>query len=191
MTRGGKPRGFMLARLGPADQGGGTHTAGNGVLSVGGQRTVRLVGRSGRGQLDRTLRACSDSQSVGGSARLSASGEHGPRLPHPRPGVFDHAERRRVATLVIDAVSVEQVDVGEGAMAGRAVRALDAVPAMGAAGTGHRQPGGLVLGHHRSVRPPADRKSRSDAPAPATASFRRSRQAASALLSSPASASFW
>ena len=60
----------------------------------------------------------------------TADTEHGPRLPHARSGVFDHAERGGVATLVIDAVAVEEVDVGEGAMAGRAVRAFDAVPAV-------------------------------------------------------------
>jgi hypothetical protein len=97
---------------------------------------------------------------LGGSAGLSASGEHGPRLPHPRSSVFDHAERGGVATFMIHAVSVEEVDVGEGAVAGRAVRPLDAVPTVGAAGAGHRQPSRLVLGHHRSVGPPADRKSK-------------------------------
>jgi hypothetical protein len=61
---------------------------------------------------------------------------------------------------MIDAVAVEEVDVGEGAVAGRAVRAFDAVPAVGAAGAGHRQPGGLVLGRHRSVRLLADRTRR-------------------------------
>jgi hypothetical protein len=94
-----------------------------------------------------------------GSAGPSASGEHGPQLPHPRWSLFDHAERGGVATFMIYAVPVEEVDVGEGAMAGRAVRPLDAVPTSGAAGAGHRQPSRLVVGHHRSVGPPADRKS--------------------------------
>ena len=151
----------MLARLGPTDQGGGTHIAGGGVLSIGEDGPKRSSGRPlwSLPAVTEPHEFAATVGLVGGSAGLSASGEHGPRLPHPRLSVFDHAERGGVATFVIDAVAVEEVDVGEGAMAGRAVRAFDAVPAVGAAGAGHRQPGGLVLGHHRSVRAPADRKS--------------------------------
>jgi len=93
---------------------------------------------------------------------------------------------------MIDAVAVEEVDVGEGAMTRRAVRAFDAVPAVGAAGAGHRQPGGLVLGHHRSVRAPTDRKSLIGRARP---DDRVLSSAASggvpASRSSAASASFW
>jgi len=150
----------MLARLDPTDQGGETHIDGGGVSSGG--RAKRSAARP-LWSLPTLTEPHELAETVGwvdGSAGLvAASGEHGSRLPHPGTGVFDHAERGGVAAFVIDAVAVEEVDVGEGAMTRRAVRAFDAVPAVGAAGTGHRQPGGLVLGHHRSVRAPTDRKS--------------------------------
>jgi hypothetical protein len=67
--------------------------------------------------------------------------------------VLDQAELDRVRTVVIDAVAVEQVGVGEGAVTGRAMRAVDAVPAVSAAGAADRQPTRLVPGHFGRLRP--------------------------------------
>ena len=176
----------MLARLDPTDQGGETHIDSGGVSWRG--RAKRSAARP----LWSLWSLPTVVGWVGRSAGLAASGEHGTRLPHPRPGVFDHAERGGVAAFMIDAVAVEEVDVGEGAMTRRAVRAFDAVPAVAAAGAGHRQPGGLVLGHHRSVRAPTDRKSLIGRARP---DDRVVSEAASggvaASRSSAASASFW
>jgi len=67
--------------------------------------------------------------------------------------VLDHAELDRVRAVVIDAVAVEDVGVGEGAVAGRAVRAVDAVPAASATGAADRRPARLVLRHLGRLRP--------------------------------------
>src|SRR3954453_16489063 len=69
------------------------------------------------------------------------------RLPHARCDALDHPERGRVAACGIDAVSVEEINIGEGAVTGRAVCSIDAVPTMPAAGARHRQPTGLVAWH--------------------------------------------
>lgn len=50
---------------------------------------------------------------------------------------------------MIDSVLVEEVEGGEGAMAARAMCPFDAVPALPAAGAGHRQPGRLVFRHNQ------------------------------------------
>ena len=182
----------MLARLDPTDQGGETHIDSGGVSSRG--RAKRSAARPlwSLPTVTEPHELAATVGWVGGSAGLAASGEHGTRLPHPRSGVFDHAERGGVAAFMIDTVVVEEVDVGEGAMTRRAVRAFDAVPAVGAAGTGHRQPGGLVLGHHRSVRAPTDRKSLIGRARPDDRVLSSAASGGvSALGSSAASASFW
>jgi hypothetical protein len=57
---------------------------------------------------------------------------------------------------VVDSVLVEEVEGGEGAVAGRAVCPFDAVPAVLAARAGNRQPGGFVFRHNRRLRVPTD-----------------------------------
>ena len=98
-----------------------------------------------------------------GSAGTSGLDGGGARLPHAGLGVPGHAERRGIAAQVVDPVLVEEVEGGEGAVAGRAVGSFDAVPAVLAARAGHRQPGGFVFRHNRQATGP-HRRNRRDRP---------------------------
>ena len=94
----------MLARLGPTDQGGGTHTVGGGVSSRG-------RGEASSGRPLWALPAVTEPHDlaatvglVGGSAGLSASGVYRPSLPHAGLGLFDHVVGGGVVAFMIDAV---------------------------------------------------------------------------------------
>ena len=84
-----------------------------------------------------------------GSAGASTSDDHGPRLPYAGLGVLSHAESGGIPAFMIGSMLVEEIDGGEGAMTGSAVRSFDAVPLPPAAGAHHREPAGLVLRHNQ------------------------------------------
>ena len=87
---------------------------------------------------------CHHPQTSAGSAGFNGGCA---RLPHTRFDTLDHADGGGVAACGIDPVSVEQIDIGEGAVTGRAVCPVDAIPTMPAASARHRQPTGLITWH--------------------------------------------